>query len=361
MAALGVVALTSAARTPTGAVRYPWDHGAAGDGARDDTLALQRALDALAPGEVLDLGGGTFRHSDVLWIRTRGCTLRGPGTLLAVNQRRSALMVDAADVTVNGVTLTMEGTSHRWDALEQMKLALGPHSGARIQGVQVHGSAAAGILAYGATNFTISDVLVRDTRADGIHITHGSQGGQVLRPRVENPGDDGVAVVSYDVDPRVCRDMRIVSPQLHGQSWGRGFTVAGGEDVHWEDVLAVGSAGAAIYIACERSSYQVRNVERVTVTRGRIINANSGTGASHGSVVLFNEGADRHIQDVRISGLQISGTNGVADREIALLSPHPGTIRNVVIENITVEGNLPLVRREAQVSGLQVNSVNRAS
>ena len=93
----------------------------------------------------------------------------------------------------------------------------------------VDGSAAAGIYVGGASNFTLSDVLVRNTNADGIHMTTRAHDGVVRNARVVNPGDDGVAVVSYRNDGELVRNITVESPRVEGQRWGRGFSVVGGD------------------------------------------------------------------------------------------------------------------------------------
>ena len=53
--------------------------------------------------------------------------------------------------------------------------------------------AAAGIFAFGASDYLIEDVSVENTRADGVHNTHGAHHSVIRRARVRNVGDDGVA------------------------------------------------------------------------------------------------------------------------------------------------------------------------
>ena len=62
-------------RTPDVSVK---DYGAAGDGAADDTAAIQKAIDA-NPGKTIALPAGRYRLSEVVTIKTSGTVLQGEG------------------------------------------------------------------------------------------------------------------------------------------------------------------------------------------------------------------------------------------------------------------------------------------
>ena len=80
------------------------DFGAKGDGRTDDTAALQRALEGVAVGGTLALTRGrTYLHSDVLTLTVADVVLTGGGTLLATQEERSALRIEADGVTLDGV------------------------------------------------------------------------------------------------------------------------------------------------------------------------------------------------------------------------------------------------------------------
>jgi hypothetical protein len=82
-------------------------------------------------------------------------------------------------------------------------------------------------------------------------MTSGANNGLVKNARVENPGDDGVAIVSYINDGVACHDIVIDSPRLDRQVWGRGFSVVGGKNITYKNVYTYRSAAAAIYISAE--------------------------------------------------------------------------------------------------------------
>ena len=120
-----------------------------------------------------------------------------------------------------------------------------------MRGIFVDGAAAAGIFAFGASDYLIEDVSVENTRADGIHNTNGAHHGIIRRARVRNVGDDGIAVVSYGSDKSPCHHILVDSPRFYGNVWGRGFTVVGGEDIVFRDIPAENSNAAAFYVSTE--------------------------------------------------------------------------------------------------------------
>ena len=334
---------TVPAPAPTAArVVQPESFGAKGDGVADDTQALQRSLDSLAPGMVLQLSAGrTYRHTDVLVIRVAGSHVTGPGVLLATSEERSAVWIAADDVLVDGgLVLRMGATTRRWDAWEQMKVRLLGHRGIVLRNVVVDGAAAAGVYVGGASQFLLEDVTVRNTRADGIHMTGGAHDGTVLRPRVSGTGDDGVAVVSYRGDGAVSHHITVQSPTVLGTTWGRGLTVVGGEDITYRDVLVRGSNGAGVYIANEGAPYYTYGTRRVTVSGGRIESANTNAGVDHGAVLLYSAQAGAAVADTVVDGLAVAGTRATASWHVGVVVD-AGAVTNAALSRLAVTGSGP--------------------
>lgn len=332
----------------------PEDFGAVGDGRSDDTEALQAAVAALAPGETLTLPAGkVYRHSQVLTVATPDITLAGTGTLLATDEEQSAVYLAADGITVDGPTFAMADTTGRWVAFEQMKLRLGRFVGITVRNVVIDGSAAAGIYVGGASDFTIAGVTVRNTRADGIHMTGGSHGGTVSDSQITAPGDDGVAVVSYRNDSRPVSDITVTATHVADQVWGRGFSVVGGERITYRGVSATTTAGAAVYIAAE-AEFDTYGVADVLVEDAELVNANqqADTDATqrpspaegqviHGAVTVYNSQSDASIVGVTMRNLRIAETNPDAANQVLLRNTSSGSLTGITLEGVAIsEGAL---------------------
>ena len=318
----------------------PTAFGATGDAQTDDGPALQRALDALQNGDVLQIPAGqTYRHGDVLTMRVAGAHLRGPGTLLATREETSALSIDADNVTLDGgLELKIAQTSRRWSAPAQNKLNLLARNGIVVRDVFVDGASAAGVFVYGASNYLLEDVTVQNTRADGIHQTHGAHNGMVRRAVVRNVGDDGIAVVSYGTDGAVCHDIEVESPRFTGNQWGRGFSVVGGQNINFYDIYAENSNAAALYIACEGEPWNTAPTRRVRVEGGVIKRSNQSNTVDHGAVLIYNARPGFAIEDVTILNLQISETNPKASRQVGILVGNSGGVKDIQLVNFSING-----------------------
>ena len=335
---LSLVAGPAAAAEPR--TYTPMDFGAAGDGSTDDTLALQQALDSLAPGDTLVIPGGrSFLHSDVLAVRVPGVRLTGAGTLVATNEARSAVVLDADDVQVDGITLRMESTSRRWVAFEQMKLRLGSHTGITVRSVAIDGAAAFGVyVGTGAADFLVEDVRVRDSRADGIHVTGGAHDGVVRRPDVSGTGDDGVAVVSYERDGSPVRRVRIEDATVGANSWGRGISVVGGEDITITGGAVHGSSSAGLYVASEGAPWFTFAPRRVSVTGLSIDAANTDTSIEHGAVLLYAGRPEQPVTGIDLSRLTITRTTAGAAWHVGVVAEPGAWVDDVTFSDVSISG-----------------------
>ncbi len=277
------------------------DFGAPGDGVGDDTSAIQRALQALKPGQWLVFPPGRYSHSSRLRVLQQGATLSGYGaTLHATNPADQALLIQASGVRVQGFTLTAI-TDQRRDAPWQSRLAIwrdgvqqGPLTHIELRDNRIiesgapgtpgaNSSSSAAIFVHGVHGFLVAGNEVRRSLSDGIHVTGGSRHGRVVGNAVRESGDDMVAVVSYLVqgdaksDPPeriaaelqqrrerdLVQDVLIADNDLAGQYWGRGISVVGGEKITiTRNRIDATTHAAGVYVAREQGwgSFGVRQV-----------------------------------------------------------------------------------------------------
>lgn len=298
----------------------------------DETAALQTRFDQLRPGDTIRLDRRTYSHAGVIRVAVPGVRIEGNGaTLAATNAPASALQIDAPGVSVADVTLTAPTDGPRLTGLEQHKLVVSG-DGVSLTDVTIDGSAAAGVFVDGAHDFRLTRVTVRDTLADGIHMTDGATNGRLDNPRTERTGDDGVAVVSYGTDAP-CAGITITAPVVAGTRWGRGISVVGGRDVSVRDLTVSGTSGAGLYVASEGAPYFTDSVAGVRVTGGTITGANTDPSVIHGAVLVYSGNAGRSVSDVSISGLTIAATPPGAERNVGVIA-RPGTVDAIALHRI---------------------------
>lgn len=300
----------------------------------DSTAALQAMFDSLRPGDTLTLSPQTYRHSGVLRIRASGVTIEGNGaTLQATNDATSAVQILGDNVTVRNLNLSAPLTGTRYESLDQHKLVV-VGDGVTVSDVTVTGSAASGVFVYGASNFRLNRVTVRNSRADGIHMTNGANNGRVDNAVTQWTGDDGVAVVSYGGEP-ICHDIVIESPTVMGTTHGRGISVVGGQDISYRNITVSQSSAAGVYIAAEGNPYFTHSVNRVEVIGGTVTGANTSTSVVHGAVLVYGGNTGRSVSNVTISGLTIADTPRTAYRNVGIVLD-TGTVSNIAFTNIAL-------------------------
>jgi len=325
-----------AAHAATGPVIDITTRGAAGDGVHDDWSAIQKVLSTAPQNSTIVLPAGkVFRHSKVLEVNIRGTVLTGGGTLLASNEGTSEVLLNNNYTSIDHLTLKVSQTTRRWDAYEQMKLRIGPFTGIKVNDVTINGSAAAGIYVGGATNFTISKVTVNNTRADAIHMTSASSFGTISSVAIKNPGDDGVAVVSYRNNGVPCHDITINDARVIDQKWGRGFSVVGGRNIRWTALYADSTSAAGIYLASE-SNFNTLPTTNVTVDGAVLIRSNQTASVDHGAVLLYNGQAGTVNSDLTLRNVRIVDTRITASRQVAIINGTGAKHQRVALVNFTI-------------------------
>jgi hypothetical protein len=291
----------------------PTAFGAKCDGTTDDSTALQTWLNH--GGQLALPAGEVCAHTKVLTASVAGTTVTGSGELLATAEATSAVEVKANQVTVNGPRVALRSSTKRWTAYEQMGLVVFG-SGDTVSHVTVQGSAAAGLMASGASDFTFTDDTARNTRADGVTVTYGSHNGTVTDPTTVDTGDDGVSIVSYEYDPTV-HDVTVTGASVT-DSAARGLSIVGGTGITERDFTVDGTSAAGLYVADE-PSYDTWAPIDVTIASGSITDANTSTSTDHGAVLVYSGQSDGAPTNVAMSGLTVTGTRTSASGNVRIV------------------------------------------
>jgi hypothetical protein len=330
------VAVTAIIGSLVGALAWGGDPVA---GAVDSTAALQSKFNALKPGDTLTLDpGATYEYSTALTIRVSGVRINGNGaTLKATNPHNAALQIVANNVTLSNLNLTGQVGVARSDGTGQTRLVFGGN-GVAVSDVNISGGASAGVYVANGSNFRLDRVAVRDTAADGVQITAGSNNGQINNATVERSGDDAIAVVSYlwGFPPAApCHDIAINSPVVNttGQ---RGVVVVGAQNVSITNPTVAKTPLSGIFIGSQGWPFYTAGTTGVQVTGGKISQGNSGGGLATGALTIVSENYFANVSNVTVSGLSIADTPASAVTNIGNAAFWAGPPTNVVLRDIAI-------------------------
>ena len=308
--------------------------------AADQGDALQRALDALQPGQRLVFAPGRYVVGRSLVVRQARVVLSGFGaTLIATAPNDQTIELRGDGTTLVGFRLAGTGTT-RLTTPESTKIEL---TGRDVQVLDksVDGGASAGIFVFGGADVAIVGNEVLSTLADGIHMTHGSHDILVQGNVVRGTGDDMIAVVSYQAEGVLTRNVMITGNSLEGNPWGRGITVVGGRNVTISNnIVRNVQVSAGILVAQEDSnrtagSSDVR-IERNVIaeiqtaagrtdsrplTRQAAIEVSTWSGSVSHVTVVGNRVSNARFDGIRLWG-NVSGVQ-LADNQLSGIGGMP--------------------------------------
>lgn len=304
----------------------------------DSTAGLQGMLNALAPGDTLTLEPRVYEHSGVLKVLVPDVRIDGNGaTLQATHDETSAVQILSDGVQLSNIRLTAPPEGPRYMSPDEHKLVIGADNVA-VSHVNIDGSAGAGVFVDGAQNFSIRDLTVHGTRADGLHMTNGAGNGVVEGVRTDQTGDDGVAVVSYGADAASCHDITVSDVHVGSTRWGRGMTVVGGTNIAMRGFTVADTDSAGVYVATEGDPYFTRTVENVSISDGTVTGANRNAGIVQGAVLVAVENPGTEVRNVSISDIRIASTPPSAERNVAIYTK-AGTLQGVQISGISLDNS----------------------
>jgi len=289
--------------------------GAVCNGTFNNSTAIASAIaSAKSKGVAVFIPAGVCAYGDV--IRLDGVKLQGTGdasVLHALDWNREAIFMYGDGAEVRQLKLTGVKAPAREAAWEKTRITLFGAKNFVIDSVSIEGSAAAGIQTAQATNNgRITNNKIKDTLADSIHMTDRASYITLENNRIENAGDDGIAVVSYRENGGLVDHITARNNTIVNNKWGRQMSVVGGSNVLYENNHLENNLGqrACLYIAQE-SSYSTYGAHDVMARQNTLKNC-GGASIGHGAVMVYSDGqeANTNISLIR-NDVQQNGQSGI--------------------------------------------------
>lgn len=249
------IATSQAAPAPTQTLKVK-DFGALGNGVKDDTAAIQAAVNKAG-----ELGGakvyfpkGVYILKNTILVQRNNITLEGAGweteLRLMTHPQRVITIQNAKHTIVRNlqVSLGLKGVS-RHDADEGVYVTGGS---ADFLIENVLGNAKGFMVRGNVTQGVIRNNTIKSSLADGIHITNGANHIDIINNTLENTGDDAIAVVSYVSGINYAYKINIISNHIKN-SRSRGIAHVGGKDVNIFANVIEGTSSSGILVDQDRN------------------------------------------------------------------------------------------------------------
>lgn len=304
---------------------------------------IQAALDEVAAaggGEVV-LAPGRYPFTGPLRVGNH-TVLRGSGgtTLVARLPDKAAVRAEGRQITLAG--FAVEGAArNRTGFTDASGIAVIDAEGVRLDGLDISATAAAGIIVLNSARVQISGCTVRNSLADGFHITARSRFVQITGCASRDNGDDLFACVGYGKNGGQVENV-VISGCQGSNGKGRGIACLGTRNLVVSGNLIEGTDAAGLYLHQEEN-YQTYGSTAITVTGNlfadvsrRVNHAGLFVGGSDGARPAGDGSIPNAIDGVLLCGnlLDGSGSDG------AYLSPNA----------IRVRGSGNLIRRAKRVA-----------
>jgi len=240
------------------------DFGCVGDGSDEQERLVGAISAARTLGAQLRAGAKRFGHSDV--IDFGNVSIIGQGSdkteFVALTPGRSALIIGGNGACAAGFRTTSPHATKRLLNDESAGLLARNANQFNVHDVHAIGAASVGHMYRGCTDGAITDANASYTLADGIHITGGCERLHCISPTATHTGDDGVAIVSYVKDGKLCQDITVVGATAIDTV--RGITVVGGRRIRHLSPITKLTRYCAVYLMGE-VSYNTYGLEDVVV------------------------------------------------------------------------------------------------
>lgn len=305
------------------------DYGAKGDGIADDTQAISDALAyAMSNKATLYFPSGIYLYNGVLQMDSIAVKGDGETSILsAIDPVNSAIKLTGASPSLSGVLIKSPNLISRSKYNTSTGVLVMNAHNFIVENVIVENVAGGGIFVYNSSFGRITNNIIYNTLADGIHITNKSKNINVYGNKIYNSGDDQIAVVSYIGNGDLCSNIDIYNNQTDGQNIGRGITVVGGKNIkiRENDIRNTYSSGLYAYseITPKFSTYQCEDIQFLNNT-------------------LTNIGSKSEL----MGGILIGGRNGYVIKNIEVKgntlnnSEYRGIAVNKFVDGVTITDNV---------------------
>jgi hypothetical protein len=287
---------------------------------------------------------GVWTHSASLVHGKANISVSGYGArFLGTVARYGGYRVTATGATVKGLTHEVQGATARGNGenYDDCPFSVWDVDTFTWEDLESIGSRDAQFFVSGVNSGIVRNVIGRQSFADGFHISNGSKNVTVDGVQIFNPGDDGVAVVSYTNDFRLCSNIRISRIGVVN-SLARGVSIVGGTNIRYTGVNVNRCRGAGIYIAHEQGDFNTSPVTDALVMDGHLIDCNWDTGLDSGSIGLFNLVAGTVMRRVTVAGIECrenrKSTTGTPYILVKNLGGSGGKFQGCVYQDITLLG-----------------------
>ncbi|MBW7458344.1 hypothetical protein K0U00_30320, partial [Paenibacillus sepulcri] len=242
-------------------------YNAAGNGAEDDTAAIQAAVnDAASKGKNVWLPAGTYNQSGKIAVPS-GVDIRGAGMWYSHLHSTVTNNVWGGTVgfTLNNDTtisdLRISGVQTQRNNQYAIVVLTNPGAGQRnvLQNLWVeHVGCLEGWTDW--SDSTIQNVRIRNTYFDGIHWGDGGNNGNLARNNfMRGLGDDGVAQVNLQNFNAVANHNVAEFNTISANYWGRGMSDVGGDSLIYRDNILDSSFNAGMIITTEPVADPAKN------------------------------------------------------------------------------------------------------
>lgn len=273
------------------------DFGAIPNDGKDDYAAITKTItEAKKQGKEVYVPTGNFTLSQILKVDSVAIhgESQDSSILTSTDPNNGSIDLSGTSPALRQLTHTYQTTVERGNgANEKNSITVHGATNFTIDHVTVDKSSAAGMLIRGQANQgTITNNIVQDTGADGIHTTDGSYNITIANNKVNRTLDDMIAVVSYGDDKDSSgkllptHDVKILNNQVNGSTEARGISVVGGHDVLIEGNSIQNTYMAGILVATEAGDYNTQDVNQVTVNNNTLNSTATNLGGGHPSLLV---------------------------------------------------------------------------